>query len=182
MNYSCHFTSSLVKNGSKTIKGGTWLYNTILNIFTTCGKSFMHRLPCGFEGSCHQSRQSFIKGKERYSLACSADGTGDTPPPALNPSQQQRCFLQSQGEGRKTPLMKIPWSTQPPTSLLPACSTELAKITQALLSCIPLVLAVAHLSSVHTGFCHLLNKRWINLHSCSCSHLWDGRGLWKGSE
>lgn len=176
MNYSCHVTSSLVKNGSKTIKGGTWLYNTVLNIFTTCGKSFMHRLPCGFEESCHQSRQSFIKGKERYSPACSADGTGDTPPPAPNPSQQQRCFLQNQGEGTKMPLMRIRWSTQPPTSLLSACSTELAKITQALLECIPLVLAVAHLSCVQTGFCHLLRLRWINLCCCTCSHPWSERG------
>lgn len=160
-----------------------WLYNTGLNIFTTCGKSFMHRLLCGFEESCHQLRQCFIKGKKRDIPLPSQLTALMTPPPAPNPSQQQWCFLQNQGEGRKIPLMKIPQSpsTQPPTSLC-----MLNKAGKNYLGS-PCMLSFgsgrcSHQLCSYRFFCHLLRLRWINLHFCTCSCLWGERGLWKEDE
>lgn len=142
----------------KRLKGGIWLYNTALNIFTTCGKSFMHRLLCRFEESCHQSRQCFIKGKKKErDIPLPAQLTAlVTPPPAPKPSQW--CFLQNQGEGRKLPLMKItlvPINTATHISSLCMLNKAGKKLPrQSVPARFALVVVVAHLTCVHTvDFC-----------------------------
>lgn len=125
MNYSCHFTSSLVKNGSKTIKGGICGYVTQFWIFSQLVGNLSST------GCCEDLRKAAIspdrvsskeiKKKKKRDISLPAQLTAQvTPPPAA---------VQNQGEGRKIPLMKTPWSpsAQPPTSLLPTRSTKLPK-------------------------------------------------------
>lgn len=157
----------------KRLKGGTWLYNTALNIFTTCGKSFMHRLLCRFEESCHQSRQCFIKGKkkERYSPACSADSTGDTTPS----TQTQPVMLPAEpGRGKKIAFNEDnpgPHQHSHPHLFSLHAQQSRQKITQAVSPCTlcfgcgccsPQLCSHSGFLFSHRFFCHLLRLRWIN--------------------
>lgn len=188
MKYSCHFTSSLVKNGSKTIKGGTWLYNTALNIFTTCGKSFMHRLPCRFEESCPQSRQCSIKGKKgRYSPACSADSTGDTTP-STQPQPAAGMLPAEPGRGKKNAFNEetlVPINTAshiPSLCMLNKSGKTLPR--QSLHSllwfsgcCSPHLCSHSGFLCSHRFFCHVLRLGWINLHFLHLFTSVDWKGL-----